>query len=237
VKKSEALRLLAGTLSVRAVMKEHPEVGKEGLRALLMEAASAVGEGELAPAPKGTRQPVAGAGRPEQEGFLFAPAEEARKEERRAEAAEGERAEKKHAPLGKSRSLRIFTDGASRGNPGEAGIGVLIEDSSGNRLKEIRRYLGKATNNQAEYTALLIGLKVSREMGADDISVFADSELLVKQMKGEYKVKHPLLLPLYTEAKTLTSGLKKFRITHIPRAQNAHADALANEAIDKKITS
>jgi ribonuclease HI len=215
VKKSEALRLLAGTLSVRAVMKEHPEVGKEGLRALLLEAASAVGEGELAPGPKGTRQ----------EAFEF------------SEEAGAAEAEKKHAPLGKSRSLRIFTDGASRGNPGEAGIGVLIEDSSGNRLKEIRRYLGKATNNQAEYTALLIGLKVSREMGADDISVFADSELLVKQMKGEYKVKHPLLLPLYTEAKTLTSGLKKFRITHIPRAQNAHADALANEAIDKKITS
>ena len=137
----------------------------------------------------------------------------------------------------KNRALRIFTDGASRGNPGEAGIGVLVEDSSGNRLKEIRRYLGKATNNQAEYTALLIGLRVCREMGAEDISVFADSELLVKQMKGEYKVKHPLLLPLYTEAKTLTSGLKKFRIAHIPRAKNAHADALANEAIDKKVTS
>ncbi len=192
-------------------MKEHPEVGKEGLRALLMEAAGAVGDGELAPVPKGDR-PVAGAGRPEQEGFLFAPAEEAR-------------------------ALRIFTDGASRGNPGEAGIGVLVEDSSGNRLREIRRYLGKATNNQAEYTALLIGLQVCREMGAEDISVFADSELLVKQMKGEYKVKHPLLLPLYTEAKKLTSGLKKFRISHIPRAQNAHADALANEAIDKKVTS
>jgi len=211
VKKSEALRLLAGTLSVRAVMKEHPEVGKEGLRALLMDAAGAVGDGELAPGPKG-KQPVAGAGRPEQEGFLFAPAEEAR-------------------------ALRIFTDGASRGNPGEAGIGVLVEDSSGNRLREIRRYLGKATNNQAEYTALLIGLQVCREMGAEDISVFADSELLVKQMKGEYKVKHPLLLPLYTEAKKLTSGLRKFRISHIPRARNAHADALANEAIDKKITS
>jgi len=176
-----------------------------------MEAAGAVGDGELAPVPKG-KQPVAGAGRPEQEGFLFAPAEEAR-------------------------ALRIFTDGASRGNPGEAGIGVLVEDSSGNRLREIRRYLGKATNNQAEYTALLIGLQVCREMGAEDISVFADSELLVKQMKGEYKVKHPLLLPLYTEAKALASGLKKFRITHIPRARNAHADALANEAIDKKVTS
>lgn len=217
MKKSEALRLLAGTLSVRAVMKEHPEVGKEGLRALLIEAASAVGEGELAPGPKAR-----------QEAFEFASAAE-------ADGAEG--AEKKPAaPVGKSRSLRIFTDGASRGNPGEAGIGVLIEDASGKRLKEIRRYLGKATNNQAEYTALLIGLRLSREMGAEDISVFADSELLVKQMRGEYKVKHPLLLPLYTEAKTLTSGLKKFRITHIPRAQNAHADALANEAIDKKIT-
>lgn len=215
MKKSEALVLLAGTLSVRAMMKEHPEVGKEDLRALLMEAARAVGEGELAPGPK-----------VRQETFEFAP------------ATEGAEAQKKPAaPVEISRSLRIFTDGASRGNPGEAGIGVLIEDSSGNRLKEIRRYLGKATNNQAEYTALLIGLQASREMGAEDISVFADSELLVKQMKGEYKVKHPLLLPLYTEAKALTSGLKKFRITHVPRAKNAHADALANEAIDKKITA
>ncbi len=212
MKKSEALRLLAGTLSFRAVMKEHPEVGKEGLRALLMEAAGAVGDGELAPGPKG-KQPACGSGEaPSRKVFRLLPRTEAR-------------------------ALRIFTDGASRGNPGEAGIGVLIEDSSGNRLREIRRYLGKATNNQAEYTALLIGLQVCREMGAEDISVFADSELLVKQMKGEYKVKHPLLLPLYTEAKKLTSGLKKFRITHIPRAKNAHADALANEAIDKKITS
>jgi ribonuclease HI len=220
VTKSEALKLLAGTLSVRAVLKEHPEVGKEGLRALLIEAASAVGEGELVPGPKAR-----------QEAFEFAPAAE------KAEAEGAKGAEKMPAaPVGKSRSLRIFTDGASRGNPGEAGIGVLIEDASGKILKEIRRYLGKTTNNQAEYTALLVGLRLSREMGAEDISVFADSELLVKQMRGEYKVKHPLLLPLYTEAKTLTSGLKKFRITHIPRAQNAHADALANEAIDKKIT-
>ncbi|MGC2424700.1 MAG: ribonuclease HI family protein [Nitrospirota bacterium] len=221
MKKSEALLLLAGTLSVRALMKEHPEVGKEGLRALLMEAARAVGEGELAAGPKAR-----------QEAFEFISATVT------AEAPESVGAQKKPtAPVEKSRSLRIFTDGASRGNPGEAGIGVLIEDSSGSRLKEIRRYLGKATNNQAEYAALLTGLQASREMGAEDVSVFADSELLVKQMKGEYKVKHPLLLPLYTEAKTLTSGLKKFRITHIPRAQNAHADALANEAIDKKITS
>ncbi len=215
--KSEALRLLAGTLSVRAVMKEHPEVDKEALRSLLLEAARTIREGELAeagrvggPATSGRQ----GTGQAGQEGFVFEPPDGGRG----------------------AISLRIYTDGASRGNPGEAGIGVVIEDENGRKIKEIRRYIGKATNNQAEYMALLAALHAAREMGAEDISVFADSELLVKQMKGEYRVKHPQLQPLFVQAKGLISGLKRFKISHIPREKNAPADALANEAIDKKIT-
>ena len=131
--------------------------------------------------------------------------------------------------------FRMFTDGASRGNPGEAGIGVLIEDESGHIVKKLARYLGKATNNQAEYTALIDGLKAAAELGADEISVFADSELVVKQMKGEYKVKNADLQEKHGEAKRVASGFKKASYTYIPREKNKEADALANEAIDKRL--
>ena len=187
MKKSEALRLLARTLSVRAVLVEHPELDKETLRALLLEASRTVGDGEAGRAGK----PASGgraASQPTQalgQGFLF--------------------------EAGPPASLRIHTDGASRGNPGEAGIGVLIEDESGRIIREIRRYIGKATNNQAEYTALIEGLKAARDISTGNVTVFADSELLVKQVKGEYKVKHPQLQPLFAEAKELISGLKKIQ--------------------------
>jgi ribonuclease HI len=131
--------------------------------------------------------------------------------------------------------LRMFTDGASRGNPGEAGIGVLIEDESGHILKRLARYLGKATNNQAEYTALVDGLKAAAALGADEVSVFADSELVVKQMKGEYKVKNADLQEKHAEAKRVAAGFKKVAYTYIPREKNKEADALANEAIDKRL--
>lgn len=131
--------------------------------------------------------------------------------------------------------LRMFTDGASRGNPGEAGIGVLIEDESGHILKRLARYLGKATNNQAEYTALIDGLKAAAELGAYEVSVFADSELVVKQMKGEYKVKNADLQEKHGEAKRIAAGFKKIAYTYIPREKNREADALANEAIDKRL--
>ena len=209
MKKSEALKALARTLSVRAVLKDHPELDKETLRALLTEAACAVGDG-LAGRPVSDSRLAGRSAQALGQGFLF-------------EAC---------LPA----SLRIHTDGASRGNPGEAGIGVVIEDESGKVIKEIRRYIGKATNNQAEYAALIDGLKAARGINADNVTVFADSELLVKQVKGEYKVKHPQLQPLFAQAKGLISGLKKFKISHVPREKNAHADALANEAIDKKIT-
>lgn len=131
--------------------------------------------------------------------------------------------------------LRMFTDGASRGNPGEAGIGVLIEDESGHIVKKLARYLGKATNNQAEYTALIDGLKAATGLGADEVSVFADSELVVKQMKGEYKVKNADLQEKHGEAKRIAAGFKKVSYNYIPREKNKEADALANEAIDKRL--
>jgi ribonuclease HI len=131
--------------------------------------------------------------------------------------------------------LKLFTDGASRGNPGEAGVGVLVEDESGHILKRHARYLGRATNNQAEYEALLDGINIALMLGAKEISIYADSELLVKQMNGEYRVKNPDLQEKFTQAKSMLSGVGRVIIRHIPREKNKEADALANEAIDKKL--
>jgi len=135
----------------------------------------------------------------------------------------------------KAGRLILHTDGASRGNPGESGVGVLIEDESGQILNRHARYLGHATNNQAEYTALIDGLKAAHALGADDVAVFADSELIVKQMKGLYRVKDPGLQVLHAEARGIVRNFTRFAIDYIPRAKNKEADALANEAIDKRM--
>jgi ribonuclease HI len=134
-------------------------------------------------------------------------------------------------------NLRAWTDGASRGNPGDAGIGVIVKNDDGTVVLEERRYLGKTTNNQAEYTALIVCLEsIIREnatLQCTSLAVFADSELMVKQLKGEYKVKDEGLKTHFARVKELlrTAGFA-FTIAHVPRAQNKEADKLANEGID-----
>jgi ribonuclease HI len=130
------------------------------------------------------------------------------------------------------RRLIIYADGAARGNPGPAGIGVVIEDERGRVLKEVSRFVGRKTNNQAEYLALIQGLEAAAEYQADAIQIRLDSELLVHQLKGEYKVKSPLLKPLRTKAQKLLTPYKVVGIEHIERAYNRAADRLANRAID-----
>lgn len=130
----------------------------------------------------------------------------------------------------------IYCDGASRGNPGEAGIGYVIADREGAVLKEESDYLGQATNNVAEYTALVRSLQNSLKLGARRVKVYSDSELMVKQIKGEYKVKNPGLAPLYRQAMELISQLEAFNIIHIPRDRNKKADELANKGIDAALT-
>ncbi len=139
------------------------------------------------------------------------------------------------APAARTGGYRMFTDGASRGNPGEAGIGVVIEDDSGHIVKRVARYLGKATNNQAEYEALIAGLKAAYELGAEELNIRADSELMVKQMNGQYKVKSPDLQERNAEARRLVESFRSVVIEYIPREKNKDADALANEAIDKRL--
>jgi ribonuclease HI len=128
--------------------------------------------------------------------------------------------------------VTIFTDGAARGNPGPAAIGVVINDDKGALLATISKCLGATTNNQAEYKAIIAALEKAIGLGARHVLVCSDSELMVKQMKGQYRVKHPALRPLYEEAARLAGSLESFKISHIPREQNSAADALANKALD-----
>lgn len=129
--------------------------------------------------------------------------------------------------------LVAFVDGGARGNPGPAGFGVHIEDASGQTVAEFGEFLGHATNNVAEYSGLLAALDYAIRHGHHSVQVVSDSELLVKQLRGEYKVKSPDLRPLYDRARKMIAGLKHFEVRHVLRAQNRHADRLANEAMDK----
>ncbi|KPJ98395.1 MAG: hypothetical protein AMJ60_08435 [Desulfobacterales bacterium SG8_35] len=128
--------------------------------------------------------------------------------------------------------MHLYTDGASRGNPGEAGAGIAILDAQGNELVGTGEYLGQCTNNEAEYRALLLGLAKCIEFGRGRIKIHLDSELIVKQIRGEYRVKHPNLIPLFQQTMQRLSGFASFSIIHVRREKNSRADELANQAID-----
>jgi|SRR5579875_271172 len=130
--------------------------------------------------------------------------------------------------------LILETDGASRGNPGLAGAGVVIRDDSGRRVETIGKFLGVTTNNQAEYQALITGLEAAGRHNPESIEVHSDSELLVRQMTGAYRVRNPAILPLYARAMELTIELGNVSYRHVPREQNSGADKLANVAIDSR---
>jgi ribonuclease H / adenosylcobalamin/alpha-ribazole phosphatase len=135
-----------------------------------------------------------------------------------------------------SRGLIVETDGASRGNPGLAGAGVIIKDGQGRRLKHIAEFLGSMTNNQAEYRALIIGLEAAAQYQPDSVTVRMDSELAVKQMNGLYKVRHPEIVPLYLKASELAQALPNVTFVHVPREKNPGADRVANLAIDGRMS-
>lgn len=127
----------------------------------------------------------------------------------------------------------LWTDGAARGNPGPAGIGAILKSHTGEVLYTGSEYLGHTTNNVAEYKAVLLGLAGALAQGVSRIEVRADSELLIKQLKGEYRVKSPGLKPLFEEARRLLARFDSVKLTHIRRELNGEADRLANQGIDK----
>ncbi|HEU4520875.1 MAG TPA: ribonuclease HI family protein [Thermoanaerobaculia bacterium] len=140
-----------------------------------------------------------------------------------------------HSPRGEGgRVLKVtaFVDGASRGNPGPAGYGVYMTTETGDTI-EISGFLGTTTNNVAEYEGLLEALRSAADEGATELEVVSDSELLVKQMLGVYRVKHPNLIPLHQQARQMVRRFRRFSIRHTLRAGNKDADRLANIAVDR----
>ena len=130
----------------------------------------------------------------------------------------------------------IYTDGACRGNPGPAAIGAVLEDESGHRVSEISRYIGHSTNNRAEYLAAIAALEEASRLCAERIELRLDSELVVRQLQGEYRVRNKDLKPLVKRARELLDSFSCFTIKHVPREQNRSADALANRALDKRLS-
>lgn len=132
-------------------------------------------------------------------------------------------------------SVTIYIDGGARGNPGPAAAGVVIKSADdGTVLHEAGIFLGRATNNVAEYSALLAGLDAAMKLGASEAAVFSDSQLLVRQMNGQYRVRNEGLKPLHQEAQDMARKLQGFSITHVRRDKNVHADRLVNRALDAK---
>ena len=131
------------------------------------------------------------------------------------------------------KKLVIHTDGASRGNPGRAAIGAIMRDEKDALVATISRDIGKTTNNQAEYRAVIAALKKAASLGVENVELNSDSELIVKQIKGQYRVKKDTLRPLYENVMQLKNRFKSFKIRHVPRERNREADKLANAAIKR----
>lgn len=135
------------------------------------------------------------------------------------------------------KTLALFTDGACRGNPGQGGAGAVLVTQNGEVVSTAKRFLGHCTNNIAEYRALILGLQEALKQEPGRLFVYLDSELLVRQIQGVYRVKNPALKPLLEEVRALLAKFETWHVEHVPRSENALADRLANEAIDEATTS
>ena len=135
-----------------------------------------------------------------------------------------------------ARRMRVYSDGAARGNPGPSGAGaVLVDPASGEIVERLGKFLGIQTNNHAEYSALLLGLERARALGVSEVEVYADSELMIRQLEGRYQVKSPTLRPLFDRARVLLKGFTRVKLVHVPREENRDADEMSNRAIDERM--
>lgn len=139
---------------------------------------------------------------------------------------------KRESPNDTHEKLIIHSDGASRGNPGKAGIGIVIFDGDGRKVEEISEYIGETTNNVAEYKSLITAAKRALEYGVKEVIFKVDSELIVKQIYHKYRVKAPHIIPLYRELQGMLVKFQEWEVIHVPREENFCADALANMGID-----
>lgn len=131
--------------------------------------------------------------------------------------------------------MRVYSDGAARGNPGLSGAGAVLVEPSGQVVDRLGKFLGVQTNNFAEYMGLLLGLRRAKQLGVREVEVYADSELMIRQLGGRYQVKSPSLRPLYEEALRLLNDFSRVKLVHVPREMNAAADEMSNRAIDERM--
>ncbi len=199
------LRHLAQTLSVTKTLKRFPSLTPKHLQEIFLRSAAG--------------------------------AERSREEERPSAAPLPPEEPKPSPPPAPSKELPEFfihSDGASRGNPGEAGAGAVISDSQGRTVKELKVYLGMTSNNVAEYQAATLALEMAWDLGARSVTASLDSELVVRQLRGEYRVREPHLKILHQQAMEVLNRFSRYSILYVPREENRRADQLANEAIDQK---
>lgn len=206
---AELLRFIAANEQLPRTLERYKGYDRDTVGKLIAAAADRVEQAEAQPDPPPPRQRPA----------VRKPGEE------RAAAA----------PPQASARTRLFTDGAARGNPGPAGAGAVILSPQGHIVAKVGKFLGENTNNYAEYMGLILGLKRARAMGIKELEVFADSELLVRQLNGEYQVRAENLKPLFEEARQLLSAFPQVQVRHIPREENQAADEMSNRAIDQRL--
>lgn len=245
----ELLRFIAANEDLPRTLKRYAGYDRNTLGKLIDAAADRVEEAEK------SREPVPAAGskvvkvrkatevekaaRQAQEeldeSMNLSKVERERRRTERAVQAERERAEELATEAARPLRTRLFTDGAARGNPGPAGAGAVIVNAEGHIVAKVGKFLGDSTNNVAEYMGLILGLKRAKAMGIKELDVLADSELMVKQLSGEYAVKAEHLKPLHLEAEALLKGFADVTVRHIPREENSAADAMSNRAIDERL--
>jgi len=248
---ADLLRFIAANEELPRALARYPGYNRDTLGKLINAAADRVDEVDRGGAEAGAGKPKAGGlkvrKQSEVERAARASAEELeaamneskadrdRKRRERAAVAERERAETVAKVDERPPRTSLYTDGAARGNPGPAGAGAVIVSPNGHVVAKIGKFLGDSTNNVAEYTGLILGLKRARAMGIKELDVYSDSELLVKQLSGDYAVKADHLKPLHDEAQALLRAFPEVQVTHIPREQNAAADEMSNRAIDERL--
>jgi ribonuclease HI len=247
---AELLRFIAANEDLPRTLARYKGYDRDVLGKLLNAAADRVDEAEAARAPapgagsKGIKvrkqtdveKAAQRAAEEIDEAMELSKAERDQRRKERAAADEKERHAVEAAALAEqSKRTRLFTDGAARGNPGPAGAGAVILSPEGHIVAKIGKFLGDSTNNVAEYMGLILGLKRAKAMGIKELDVFSDSELMVKQLSGDYAVKAEHLRPLHDEARALLRGFAEVEVRHVPREENAQADLMSNRAIDERL--
>ncbi len=246
---AELLRFIAANEELPRALKRYAGFDRDTLGKLIAAAADRVEEMEAAAAERAA--PASGKGlrvrkvseverlaRESAEEIESAmnetKAERERKKAERSVAAEKAREEARVAETQVHRT-RLYADGAARGNPGPAGAGAVIVSPEGHIVAKVGKYLGESTNNVAEYMGLILGLKRAKAMGIKELEVLSDSELMVRQLNGDYAVKAEHLRPLHEEAKALLKAFSEIDVRHVPREDNAAADEMSNRAIDERL--